>query len=78
MYEIEIVIQRAAYPFRVTGVASEARAFEIIESMLAAWTITVPISLREPSEFAAQLGRKGSYKDTADDAKVKVQRVHHL
>lgn len=75
MYDVEVVIGRAAFPLRVTAVADESRALEIVKSALAAWGIPVPIGLRDASEFSALLTEVGYYTGAVSDAKVKVARA---
>ena len=74
MYDVEVVITRMSYPLRVTGVSTETRAYEIMESTLAAWGIPIPADLRIPDHFAALLAEQGSYSGTSSDAQISVTR----
>lgn len=77
-YEVEIVIRRrSATPFRVSGVQSDTRAAEIVESFLAAWGIPIPRDLRDTGQpaFTDTLAETGEYRDDAEDYRVVVKRT---
>lgn len=69
VYVLEIVIYRAAKPFRVTGIRDEARVKEIIESFLAAWGIPVPRPVWDNglSTFAERLLDVGVFSHSERD-----------
>jgi hypothetical protein len=73
-YELEVSIRRrAAMPFRVTAVHSEAQVQQIAASFLAAWGIPAPSSLREPA-FTEHLAESGEYSQKTQEYRIVAKR----
>jgi hypothetical protein len=72
-----VAVKRAASPYRVGGLATEHKAVEIVECVLAAWGLP-SLDASRPHGAASvveQLADAGEYVAEAPEYRVKVQRV---
>lgn len=74
LYEVEVVLPgRAARPFRVTSVAP-GRAWQVIDSFVAAYGLPLPRDMRDIGGFAQRLVACGEYRLNSEDTQILVKR----
>jgi hypothetical protein len=73
LYEVEVVLPgRTSFPFRVSAV-EPARAWQVIDSFLAAYGLMLPRNLRDLEDFVRHLVDAGEYRSAAEEIQILVK-----
>jgi hypothetical protein len=73
LYDIKVLVHGSSNVITVQRVTAE-RAYEVAESMGAAWGLPLPEPMRDRHTWVAKLDEKGAFSVDDDSMAVRVQR----